>query len=184
MAPSTSPNPRVLTLILESSESITGITWRCSHMLGEENRLGRFLPGGRPEDIAGEIPKLSISWRITFAKGLGIRNSTAIRSHVIPLAAWGTGPRKPRPTAAILLTPPVSHGAFEFEFPFFLLLPRISGDCVRAYCVLPRFETTTYTPESGLVGGIYPGGHRPKQHRLLKDIHFDHGVSVSRWYQA
>ena len=23
-------------------------------MLGEENRLGRFLPGGRPEDIAGE----------------------------------------------------------------------------------------------------------------------------------
>ena len=28
---------------------------------------------------------------------LGIRNSTAIRSHVVPLATWGTRSRRPRP---------------------------------------------------------------------------------------
>ena len=39
---------------------------------------------------------------------LGIRNSTATRSHTVPLAAWGTGPRKTA-TAAIVPTT-VSHG--------------------------------------------------------------------------
>ena len=40
---------------------------------------------------------------------LGIRNLTAIRSHAVPLAAWGTGPpRKPKPQP-LLLTPPAGH---------------------------------------------------------------------------